>query len=348
MFEIQPTEHQYLKLTKELLLQKHSQEEYFNKYLGVPVKKGLFCSPLRKDKKPTCSFYLNNKGDLIYRDFANNFQGNFLTCVMEIFKCDYVKAMKIVANDFNIVTNPRLECHPPTKHYTNDEFSTTEKATIQVEIKNYTEEELDWWDKQGVSKIQLTKFKVFSLQSVFLNGSLFCVNNSQLIFGYYGGKTTSGSELWRIYFPKRKTFKWLSNWDSTTMIQGSKQLPKCGDLLVITKSLKDVMAMDNFGITAIAPCSENVFITLYQYIKLKARFKDIILLYDNDLPGISAMNRIRKKFEIDVYFIPRKLHSKDFSDLVKHTKNSLRIFNYIKEWQEERRKKLMNQLKMKL
>ena len=31
------------------------------------------------------------------------------------------------------------------------------------------------------------------------------------------------------------------------MIQGSKQLPKSGEYVVITKSLKDVMALYEFG-----------------------------------------------------------------------------------------------------
>ena len=41
------------KITKELLLSKNSQETYFEHYLGVPVKKGLFRSPpiIRIDNK---------------------------------------------------------------------------------------------------------------------------------------------------------------------------------------------------------------------------------------------------------------------------------------------------------
>lgn len=43
------------------------------------------------------------------------------------------------------------------------------------------------------------------------------------------------------------------------MIQGSKMLPKSGEFVVVTKSLKDVMALYEFGIPAIAPNSENLF-----------------------------------------------------------------------------------------
>ena len=45
------------KITKEYLLKQNSEETYMSYYLGVPVKKGLFVSPLRTDKHKTCSFF---------------------------------------------------------------------------------------------------------------------------------------------------------------------------------------------------------------------------------------------------------------------------------------------------
>ena len=37
------------KITKKYLLERQSQETYLEYYLGIPVKKGLFKSPLRND-----------------------------------------------------------------------------------------------------------------------------------------------------------------------------------------------------------------------------------------------------------------------------------------------------------
>jgi DNA primase len=73
-------------------------------------------------------------------------------------------------------------------------------------------------------------------------------------------------------------------------------LPKTGDYLVVTKSLKDVMTLYSLGISAIAPISENCFLSESQYNRLKERFKYIILLYDNDRPGLRAMLSIKRKF----------------------------------------------------
>lgn len=58
-----------IKITQELLLSKNSEETYMEHYLGIPVKKGLFRSPLRKDDNPTCAFYRDKVGRLIFKDF---------------------------------------------------------------------------------------------------------------------------------------------------------------------------------------------------------------------------------------------------------------------------------------
>ncbi|MEG0773577.1 toprim domain-containing protein [Clostridium sp.] len=73
-------------------------------------------------------------------------------------------------------------------------------------------------------------------------------------------------------------------------------LPKTGEYLILTKSLKDVMTLYKFGIPAIAPISENCFLSEHQYNRLKERFKHIFLFYDNDRPGLRAMVSIKKKF----------------------------------------------------
>jgi DNA primase len=119
---------------------------------------------------------------------------------------------------------------------------------------------------------------------------------------------------------------------SSKTVQGYKQLPKKGKLLVITKSMKDVASMYSFGITAIAPNSETQFITDKMLEELKERFNHIVVFYDNDLPGISNMNKIKKAHpELDYFFIPRKYGCKDFSDLVeKYGRETVK--NLIKEW----------------
>lgn len=320
-------------ITKKLLLEKHSEETYMEYYLGIPVKKGLFCSVLRKDKTPTCSFFRNKSGDLIYKDFSGHFYGNFISVVMYKFDCSYYMALQIIANDFGIIDRPKLKKNPKPIKDSETVFKDTGPSRIQIEAQPFTDEDLKWWGKYGISKDILEYFRVYSCKSIFLNGNYFTgVTKNQKIFGYYRGKDTEGMELWRIYFPGRKTFKFLSNWKAS-MIQGAKQLPKEGELLVITKSMKDVMCLYSMGVIAIAPNSENLFLSETQFNKLKERFKKIVVFYDNDLPGISNMVKIKKQFGVQCFWIPRKYEAKDISDFyAKYGKNkTVQLLNEAKE-----------------
>ena len=303
------------KLSRDYLLSRNSEETYMETYLGIPVKKELQISPLRTDKRPTASFYRNKSGKLIFHDFGTGFSGDFVSVVIHIYHCTYYQSIKRIAQDFGYIKSSER----PSKKITISPTVFTEKkdTAIQVEQKPFSEKELQWWKSFGITEKTLKKFNIYSCKSVFLNGNyLTSGSDTNPIYGYYGGKRNN-IELWRIYFPKKKIYRFLSNW-SSSFIQGIKQLPAQGDLLVITKSMKDCAALYEFNITAIAPCSETIFITNNQLERLKARFKKIIVFYDNDLPGIKGLNKIKKQHpELLYFFIPPKYGAKDFSDFVK-------------------------------
>lgn len=304
-------------ISKQFLLEKNSQETYLEYYLGIPVKKGLFKSPLRIDNSPTCSFYRNSVGDIILKDFSGQFYGNFIKVVMFKFNLNYAQALQKIAIDFGYIKG--ISKQQENIKISNTKFTPVSKTIIQIQNKKFDDYELDWWKQFGITKEILNKFNVFSCKAIFLNGKLFTLTDRHnMAFGYYKGLDKDGDELWRIYFPngKKTKLRFLSNWKSNK-IQGSSQLPKSGNLLIITKSLKDCMTLYSLGITAIAPISENLFLTEYQFSNIKKRFKNIYVLYDNDLAGISNMNKIRKNFDVKCLWIPRKYKAKDISDFYK-------------------------------
>lgn len=284
-------------------------------YLGIPVKHGLFCSPLRKDNTPTCSFYRNGNGDLIFKDFNGSFSGNFISVVMYKYSCTYHNALRIIASDFGLIntTVSKPVAIPKNVQTFKDEGPTK----IQITDKEFTEKELNWWQQYGITLEVLKKFQVHSCKAVFLNDNLLTVVSDDILcFGYFGG-WKEDLELWRIYYPLRKNYRFLSNW-SASKIQGWEQLPSKGNLLVVTKSMKDCMTLYTFGIPAIAPNSETLFLSKEVLDELKQRFKHIIVLYDNDLPGIANMNKIKKQYpELLYMWIPRRLNAKDISDFRK-------------------------------
>lgn len=327
------------KITKELILSRFSEEQLMEYYLHIPVKKGLFRSPLRRDKQPTCSFYRNKSGTLIFKDFATGQHLNVFDVVQSIFRCDYFESLRIIANDFGIVRDNTLHKNPGKINLNPIKIKDKEISKIQIEVQEFTDGELKWWGKYGISKDILKRFNVYSCKHVFLNDQLFAESQQHCpIFGYYG-KKYQGLELWRCYFPKRTSFRFITNWPSKK-IQGYDQLPKKGKLLVITKSMKDSMCLYSCGITACAPNSENLFISDKVLEDLKSRFKNIVVLYDNDRPGLYNMAKIRREHpELTYVFIPKRYGSKDISDFYKDhgRKETLNLIKTFILWLKEHR-----------
>lgn len=302
------------KITQDFILSKINQESIMNYYTGNDVtSKKLVTSCLRNDNHVTVGFYKSKSGILYMHDFATNEHIDCWNLVMRKFGVNYYEALNIIAKDFNLLEGKSNK--NPVKII--PELKETKSSKIQVQIKDYSKEELKWWFQFGINSKLLKKYHIYSVQNVFLNGNLSFVSSlKNPIYGYYFGKDKNHEEKWKIYFPLRDNYRFLNNLSKKTL-QGYHQLPKTGDLLVITKSMKDVVAMNGFGIAAVSPNSETLFIDDKKLEEFKQRFKHILVLYDNDRPGLHNMWLIRKKHpELNYYYLPWYL-SKDFTDSIK-------------------------------
>jgi 5S rRNA maturation endonuclease (ribonuclease M5) len=302
-------------ITKEYILSKVSQESIFNFYTGMEVtSKKLQLSPFRADNKVTCAYY-RSKNDIVYlHDFATNEHISCFEAVMRLYNLTYWEALNKIAADFKLLDNyksetQRIEFQPELKE--------TESANIQCKIKDFTEDELKWWNQFGISKKLLKKFHVFSIEHVFLNGELkFTSSSKSPIYGYYFGKDKNKKEQWKIYFPLRTSGRFIGNLKKK-VLQGYQQLPETGELLVITKSMKDTVALKEFGIPSVSPNSETIFLSDKQIEEFKKRFKHILVVFDNDRPGLYNLAKIRKQYpNLNYYFLPKNL-AKDFTDSIK-------------------------------
>ena len=298
------------------ILSKVNQESIMQHYTGNDVtSKKLVTSCLRSDNHVTVGYYKSKSGILYMHDFATNEHLDCWNVVMRLYNCSFYKALNIIANDFGLSDTNVV----PTKINIIPEIKETESSIIQVQIKDFTDRELEWWKSFGINKKTLKKYHIFSVQHVFLNGELKFTSSEQCpIYGYYFGKDKNKKEFWKIYFPmnKNKGIRFINNLPKK-ILQGYHQLPKNGDLLVITKSMKDLCAMYEFDIPAVSTASESTFISDKQLEEFKSRFKHIIVIFDSDRPGKHNMWLIRKKYpELNYYVLPNTLE-KDFTDSIK-------------------------------
>ena len=307
------------KLSKELILSKYSEEQIMEYYLNITVKKGLFISPLRVDKRPTCSFFRNNSGTLIFKDFATGEGLSIFGVVQKMFNCDYWTALRIMANDLGIIPNETIPKNKGKISSYTTKIKDKTISKIQVEIQDFTEQDLKWWGKYGITLEILKHFNVYSCKHVFLNGNLFAAYQQHCpIYGYYGGKIQENKEkieLWKCYFPKRREYRFIGNYPAKKL-QGYDKLPKKGKFCVLTKAQKDVMTFYSFGIPACAPNSETVIPSKSIIDDLTNRFEYVFALWDNDSTGVSFLNKMKREYpKLHCFIIPRKYKAKDFSDL---------------------------------
>lgn len=316
MYKIPP------EITKELILESIPQEEIFRKYLGIEVEYNeLLCSPIRRDVNPTCSFKWFD-GKLYFRDFSEVRAKDCFNVVQEVFSCNFYAALHIIARDFNIIQSTGSTGYTRSSVDTPSNSKGNSKSIIQVRKCRFRRDDINYLRSYHINSKICKRYNVYSVDNVWLNGErIWTYRRSDPAIGYYFGLDKQGNQKWKIYFYKRKDrFRFLTN---TNRINGWIQIPEEGDLLIITKALKDVMCLDVFGIPAIAMQSETTI--PYDYIigELQNRFTDIYTLFDFDKTGIRMANIIKREYDIKPLLLTNgRFNSvdygyKDFSDYLK-------------------------------
>lgn len=292
-------------ITKEDILKQRSQEEIFSFY-GCPLNQSMFCSPLRQDRNPTCT--LKWIGDrLNYRDWAESKPLDCFGFVMEKFGMDFQQALEKIYFDLDLKVEGNYNSQP----IDNIQPAKSEKAVIDVTEQEFDKIDIAFLRQYGITKELCDKYKVFSVRNVKINGYYsYTRTYRDPCLGYYFGRDDRGNPKYKLYFYRREQKKFICN---TNRIQGWVQIPQEGNLLVITKSLKDVMVLDKLNYNAIAPQAESF--QFYDYIigNLKERFNHIITLYDNDETGIKYAKEMEQRFNIPAVFVKE---TKDVSDLI--------------------------------
>lgn len=296
-------------IDKKYILEHVSEEEIYQRYFRLEVSfKGKFCSPLRDDKNPTCNFFRHNRsGEIYMKDHAGHFCGNCFDALMVFYGCTFKKALLMIANDFGLIKID-VERKPVPL-----ELRERQKADIKFSTRAWLKSDDEFWSKYCINHQLLKYFKVFPVQTIFLNNGLcYTYHVGNPAYAYVFGENDI-----KIYFPKRKESRFICN---TSKLQGYDQLPEKGEILIVTKSMKDVMVLFNLGYSAVAPQSETQMITQEEYDELSKRFEKIYSFYDFDLTGIRTANKMKKIYGIPTIFLTNgrfgttNFRAKDVSD----------------------------------
>lgn len=101
------------------------------------------------------------------------------------------------------------------------------------------------------------------------------------------------------------------------ILMGENFLPDTGDVVFMTKSMKDIMSIYQSGFPAVSGFGENHSITENQLKDLRRRFKHVVTFYDNDQTGILAAKTLLQRHGLPYVWIPKTLRPlKDPNDLI--------------------------------
>lgn len=305
-------------ITREQILSEVTEEDIF-KYYWSGFKVGrVDHAPYREDKSPSFGvFYARNASKLMFKDLAKGDSGDVFGFVKKFYpNISDQEILHQISNDLNLDISSDKPINTPRLNYNNNLIKKKYEYTyfhLGVKYRRYRVYDSNFWRPYGIKLSTLKKFKVLPIEYIFMqNYTIKADKHAYVYIEFKDGKTT-----YKIYQPYSDKFKWLTNHDSSVH-QGYNQLPKTGELLIITKSLKDVMSIhDVANYPAVAIQAESVTIKDSVMDEYKQRFAEVICLFDNDEQGIKWSSKFEELYGIRSIVIPKGYQSKDFSDLVK-------------------------------
>lgn len=304
------------KITLEWILSKVTEYEIYSHYLGQFKVGAIYNSPFRKDKNPSFGVYYSKKANrLLFKDHGTGECGGIIKFVSLITGItDYNSILENIVEHLHITKDTKLDS---TK-----EYKPTGETVIGIVRQPWTFADMGYWSMFHIGQKTLEKFNVNSIKYYLCNGIVKGIyKDTNPMYAY---KVNNNFKIYRPLGDKYT--KWRNNLTQDD-IQGYQQLPKKGDILIITKSLKDVMCLYEMGIPAISPSSESTWIPDATLEALKKRFKRILVCFDRDASGCKNSIKIWNKYHIKPFFINKRFKAKDISDAIKQ--NS---FEKIKTW----------------
>lgn len=305
-------------ITRDKLLSEISDENIFRYYISDLKIGRVMNSPLRKDKVPSFGvFYASKYNQLFFKDFKIG-SGDCIKFVSILYNISYKQAISQIAKDFGLDEKYELDSTIKKSSVIGEYIKSPERTytkspkIIEVTYRNWEKYDKNYWNSYGITLPTLQIYNVFPIKFLFINNNILPVDK----YAYAYKEEKDGAVTYKIYQPY-SAFKWISN-HNKTVHQGYTQLPKEGDLMLITKSLKDVMSLcDIAEIPSVGIQNETVLVKTSVVDEYKDRFKKVICLFDNDAAGISLAFRYKHKYDLPFITIPYKYGCKDFSDLVK-------------------------------
>ena len=287
-------------------------EHYLNlteKLTGQDIKmKSVFNT---REKTPSMCIYIDRNNIYRFKDFSSGNGGDGLTLVQNLFNLSSRGAASYkIIEDYNqyVLTNG---CNTIRSYKQHSKFKVTD-----YEMRHWNTLDQKYWMGFHIGSRLLSRYNVVPLEYYIMtktdeNDVVSSITiKGNYIYGYF----REDGSLYKIYQPKVKESKFIKVRD---YIQGTEQLVFDKPYLIITSSLKDLMAYQKLKINnseAIAPDSENTMIPENIMSNISPKYQKVCVLFDNDEAGIKAAEKYKSKYGFNYVILDLE---KDLSDAIK-------------------------------
>lgn len=275
-----------------------SNEDIFYYYLGDFENNSWFSAPWRNDTDPSLRIsYYNNSW--VWVDFGEDPRPkDGISFIMKYYNISFVEALQQGWKDITGLG---------TKSVKKQVIKHNNKSYCN--IRNLLPFEVSYWESANITLDDLNKFNVVSGEIRHNDIIWHKSKEKDPLFIYMWDKKTPIYKGYRPFAPDPRLKFYSKN--ITNHIQGWDLLPEKGNILIITKSYKDVIVWYKLGYPAIAPHSENMFISPFDLYELESRFKHIYINYDNDDTGVKKSIQYSSEHNLKYFNLPISTNCKD-------------------------------------
>lgn len=310
--------------TLEDIFSKYSELDVLTSYFNIKEMPCLINSPLRTDKNPSFSLYLDKNQRVKYIDFATNEHGGLMDLLGQYWHCSFPQVVAKVYSD--VIGSSAIKVTPrKVRTFSRQERDRLNK--IEVKVRGWENHDYEYWRSYGIEPKWLQYAEVYPISHKIVtkknpdtnttNRMVFKADKYAYVFVEHKERHTQ----LKIYQPYNTNgFKWCSKMDGSVISLWTK-IPERGDRVVICSSLKDALCITcQLGIPALALQGEGYSMSNTAISELKQRFTKVFISFDMDKAGIADSQKLAKETGF-ISIMPDLGKEKDFSDYYKSLKN---------------------------
>lgn len=281
----------------------------------------IISSPLREDKNPSFSIYLDNTHHIRFIDFGTKTSGGLIDLLCAYWHCTFKQCLVKLGTLYNCKENTMTIKPKLIKAFTQREVATLTK--VQVIVRPWKSYDYEYWASYGITPKWLRYAEIYPISHKIITkkdtphskGKEYIFPADKYAYCYVERK--NNKVQLKVYQPyNTKGYKWCSKMDASVIGLWAK-IPKYGDKVVICSSLKDALCLScNLDIPALCLQGEGYTISQTAITELKRRYKKIFISFDTDAVGKIDAEKLSKETGF-INVVPDLGNEKDYSDYFK-------------------------------